>query len=181
MFTELLRDQAFAIMWLGLMSAAWFGWGQEDPRPSLRGWLGAGSVLGILTSAAFGVLVWRNWDAATMLAGRFWIFGLVVLAEVVLIGGGCVWLARRELTRWFGWWIGLCVALHFVPLAWVFDDWSYVVLAALQVVGLLLMLRVLAKREYPTSRWACPWIGVTFLLYALGSAVGFVSHFGYPV
>lgn len=52
MFTDFLRDQAFAIAWLGLMASAWFGWSQEDPKPSLRAWLGAGSVLGMLTAGA---------------------------------------------------------------------------------------------------------------------------------
>lgn len=180
MFTEFLRDQAFAIAWLSLMAAGWFGWSQEDPKPRLRGWLGAGSVLGFLLAIAFGLLVWRNWSLPTALEGRYWVFGAVVLGEALLIGTGCIVLARRKRTRWYGWWIALCVALHFVPLAWVFGDWSYLVLAAVQVIGLLLMIPALKRADYATSRWACSWIAVTFLLFALASAIVFVGEHGYP-
>jgi hypothetical protein len=181
MFTEFLRDQAFAIAWLAVMAAGWFGWSQEDPKPRLRGWLGAGSVIGILTAIAFGILVWRNWSTPTALDGRYWVFGLVVLAEAAVIGGGCTVLARREQTRWYGWWIGFCVALHFAPLAWIFEDWSYIALAVVQVIGLLLMLPALRRGEYQTSRWACPWIAVTFLVYALVSGGVFLIEHGYPL
>lgn len=160
---------------------AWFGWAQEDPPPRLRPVWGAGSILGLLVAIAFGVLVWRNWNTATALDGRYWVFGAVALAEAVLIGGGCVVLARRKQTRWYGWWIGLCVAAHFVPLAWVFEDWSYLVLTAVQVVGLVLLVPLLKAAKYPTSRWACPWIGATFLAYAGTSAIVFLSEHGYPL
>lgn len=180
MITEFLRDQAFAIGWLAIMAAGWFGWAQEDPEPRLRGWLGAGSVLGLLLSVPFGLLVWRNWGTATALEGRYWVFGLVVLAEAVLIGAGCLVLARRGQRRWYGWWIGLCVALHFLPLAWVFGDWSYLILTAVQVAGLCAMVPLLRRGSYSTSRWACPWIAVTFLGYALVSATVLLIRHGYP-
>lgn len=180
MLTDFLRDQAFAVAWLALMAAGWFGWAQEDPKPAWRGWLGAGSVIGFLIAIAFGILVWRNWSTPTELDGRYWVFGVIVLAEVLLIGGGCIVLARRRRTRWYGWWIGLCVALHFIPLAWVFEDWSYLLLTAVQVAGLLAMRPTLGRSDAATSRWACPWIGVTFLLYALISGVVFLARHGYP-
>ncbi|WP_147918761.1 hypothetical protein [Ruania zhangjianzhongii] len=180
MITDFLRDQAFAIAWLALMAAGWFGWAQEDPKPRLRGVWGAGSVAGFLLAIAFGLLVWQNWDTPSALDGRYWVFGVVVLAEILLIGGGCLVLARRGQSRWYGWWIGLCVALHFVPLAWVFADWSYLALTALQVLGLLAMRPALSRAEYATSRWTCPWIAATFLLYAGLSAVVFLLQHGYP-
>lgn len=180
MITDFLRDQAFAIAWLALMAAAWFGWAQEDPKPRLRIVWGAGSIAGFLLSIAFGLLVWRTWGTASALEGQYWVFGVVVLAEILLIGGGCLVLARQRQTRWYGWWIGLCVALHFVPLAWVFADWSYLALAAVQVLGLLAQRPGLARAEYATSRWACPWIAGTFLLYAAISAVVFLGQHGYP-
>lgn len=180
MFTEFVRDQAFAIAWLALMAAGWFGWTQEDPKPKLRGLLGAGSVLGFLISIAFGILVWRNWSTPTALEGNYSVFGLIVLVEAVVIGIGCILLARRGQTRWYGWWIGLCVALHFIPLAWLFGDWSYLGLAGVQVAGLLLMVPTLRRGEYATSRWACSWIAVTFLLFAIVSGIVFLLEHGYP-
>lgn len=180
MLTEFVRDQAFAIAWLAVMAAGWFGWSQEDPKERLRGWLGAGSVVGSLIAIGFGIMVWRNWSTQTMLDGRYWVFGLVVLAEALLIGGGCIVLARRTQTRWYGWWIGLCVALHFVALVWVFEDWSYLVLTIVQVAGLVWMLPALRRGTYATSRWACPWIAVTFLAFALISGTDFLVKHGYP-
>ena len=180
MLTEFVRDQAFAVAWLAVMAAGWFGWSQEDPKPRLRGWLGAGSVVGILLSIAFGIMVWRNWSTPTALEGRYWTFGLIVLAEAVLIGAGCIVLARRGQKRWYGWWIGLCVALHFLPLAWVFEDWSYLGLTVVQVIGLALMVPALQRGTYATSRWACSWIALTFLLFALASAIVFLLEHGYP-
>lgn len=181
MLTDFLRDQAFAIAWLALMAAGWFGWAQEDPQPRLRGLLGAGSVVGVLVSVTFGIVVWRNWSTPTMLTGYYWVFGLVVLAEAVVIGAGCFVLARRRQSRWFAWWIALCVALHFIPLAWVFADWSYFVLAGVQVAGLLMMVPTLRRGTYSTSRWACPWIAATFLLYAVLSGLLLLFDYGYPV
>ena len=180
MITEFLRDQAFAIAWFGVMSFAWFGWAQEDPRPRLRAPLGIGSAVGLLIAVPFGLIVWRNWDTPTALEDQYWIFGLIVAVEAVLIGAGCIVLARRHQQRWFGWWIAFCVALHFVPLAWVFADWSFVGLALVQVLGLIVMLPTLQRAEYQTSRAACPWIGATFLLYALISGAIFLSEYGFP-
>ena len=180
MFTEFLRDQVFAIAWLGLMAAAWFGWAQDDPKPRLRPLWGAGSVLGLALAIAFGLLVWRNWDTATALEGRYWVFGVVVLGEALLIGGGCLLLWRRRASRWIAWWAALCVALHFAPLAWVFGDWSYAALTAVQVAGLVLMRPALARAEYDTSRWATPWVAGTFLLYATISAGIALARYGYP-
>jgi hypothetical protein len=181
MITEFVRDQAFAIGWLAVMAAGWFGWAQEDPRPNLRGVWGAGSTAALLLAIGFGILVWRNWSTPTALDGRYWVFGVLVVAEVVVIGTGCLLLARRGRARWFGWWIGLGVALHFVPLAWVFGDWSYVALAAVQVVGLAVLLPHLRRADYPTSRWACPWIAATFLVFTVASAIVFLLRHGYPI
>lgn len=180
MLTEFLRDQLFGTAWLALMAGGWFGWAQEDPKPRLRGLWGAGSVLGLLLAAAFGILVWRNWATDTALDGRYWVFGAIVAGEALLIGGGCLLLARQDRIRWYGWWIGLCVAVHFVALAWVFSDWSYLLLAAVQVVGLLALRPILARGEYATSRWASPWIAATFLCYAVISAVIVLARNGYP-
>lgn len=180
MLTEFLRDQTVAIAWLAFMAAGWFGYSQEDPKPKFRGWLGAGSVLGFLLAIAFGILSFRNWNTASALDGQYWVFGVVVVAEVVVIGAGCWWLAHRKAARWYGWWVGFCVALHFLPLAWVFGDWSYVALTVVQVVGLLWMLPMLRRGDYPTSRWAAPWVALTFLIYAAISAVIALAKYGYP-
>lgn len=180
MLTEFLRDQAFAIAWLALIAGAWFGWSQEDPKQRFRPLLGAASVFSFLLSTAFFLLVWRNWQTPTALEGRYWIFGVVVLVEALLIGVGCIVLLRRRDSRWICWWVGLCVALHFIPLAWVFSDWSYLLLAAVQTIGLLVMRPALARASHTTSKWAGPWMAGTFFTYSLVSAIIFLLRYGYP-
>ena len=179
MLTEYLRDHAFAVMWLALMSGAWLGWSQEEPKPRWRPWLGAGSVIGLLSAFAFAALVWRNWDTPTALNGQYWMFGLLVVIEVAFIGIGCFVLARRGASRWFAWWAAVGVALHFVPLAWLFGDWSYAVLTVVQLAGLFALLPRLSRDDHPTSRWAAPWMGWTFLAFAAVSGVVFIARHGY--
>lgn len=180
MFTEFVRDQAFVIAWFGLMSFVWFGWARESPVPLSRAPLAVGSAVGVAVAAAFGLLVWRNWSTESALDGRYWVFGVVVAAEVLVIGAGCVILARGRAQRWFGWWVAVGIALHFVPLAWLFADWSYAVLAGLQLLGLVWMLPSLRRGDYPTSRRAGPWMGATFLLFAVVSTVILLVRHGYP-
>ncbi|MCI9887931.1 hypothetical protein JT358_05575 [Micrococcales bacterium 31B] len=175
------RDHLFAIAWLALMAGAWFGWAQEDPKPRHRPLWGALSVTGLLVALAFGLLVGRNWAAPTSLEGQYWVLGLIVALEGVLIGGGFFFLKHRGLLRWMGWWAALSVALHFFPLAWIFQDWSYVVLTTVQVIGLLAMLPVLRGQTFQTSRWAAPWLACTFLVYALISGALALSKYGYPL
>lgn len=181
MFTEFLRDQAFAIMWLAFVGAGWFGWAQEDPKPRTRGLLAAGAILAVLVAIPFSALVGTNWLTPSALEGRYWIFGVVVLTECLVIGAGCFILARRRQQRWYGWWIGMCVGVHFLPLAWVFTDWSYVVLTVIIVAGLIVMFRPLQRAEYQTSRWACPWVASMFVLYSIVSGAIFLIRYGYPV
>ena len=73
------------------------------------------------------------------------------------------------------------MAVHFAPLVWVFDDWSYLILSVVQVVGLVVMLPRLRRAKYETSRWACAWLGSTFLVFSIVSAIVFLARYGYPV
>jgi len=116
-FTDFIRDHAFTIAWFGLMAFVWFGWGQEDPPPAWRSWLGAGSVMGLLLAGLFGYGVFARWSEGSALEGRYPWFGLVVGLEVLLAVVGCLFLHRRGKGRWMAWWVALVVALHFVPLA----------------------------------------------------------------
>lgn len=169
--TDLLRDHLVAVAWLALMAFAWCGWAQEDPPSRLRPLWGACSVLALalVVPAAIGVV--RAWDTPSALDGREALFGLVVLLEVVLCAAGCLLLARRGRSRWFAAWIALVVALHLLPLALLFGDPSYAVLGLFQVLGLLVLRGRMARSEAPTSRWAAPWMGVTFLVFSGASAV----------
>lgn len=170
MLTTFLRDQAFTLGWFGLMAVVWFGWGQEDPPPRRRWLLAAGSVVGLALAVWGGLLVYRNWGEGSALIGRYHWFGLLVLIEVLAAGLGCWLLARRGRSRWMAWWVAVVVALHFIPLAALLDDWSIAAAGVVQAAGLLVLLPGLRQGEISTSRWVGPWMGGTLLLFALVSA-----------
>ncbi|MEV0618290.1 hypothetical protein AB0I81_33540 [Nonomuraea sp. NPDC050404] len=171
MLTEFVRDQLFTTAWFGLMAFVWFGWAQEDPPRHWRIWLGAGSGLGVVLAVAFGVLTAMNWDQPTALEGRYAWFGVLVAAEVVVAGAGCLVLARRGASGWMAWWVAVVVAAHFLPLALLLNDLGVAVVGVVQLVVLALVVPRLRGTRAPSSRTAGPIMGATLLLSAAISAV----------
>jgi hypothetical protein len=171
MLTEFLRDQCFTTAWFGLMAFVWFGWAQEDPPQHWRIRLGLGSALGIGFAVTFGVLTATNWDAPTALDGKYVWFGVLVAAEVVAAGIGCLVLAGRGAPRWMAWWVAVVVAVHFLPLALFLDDLGVAVVGVVQLVALGVLVPRLRGAETPSSRLAGPVMGTTLLLSAALGAV----------
>lgn len=170
MLTGFLRDQCFTAAWFGLMAFVWFGWAQEDPPRRWRIWLGAGSALGVGFAVAFGVLTAVNWDQPSALEGRYAWFGVLVAAEVVVAGAGCLVLARRGASRWMAWWVALVVAAHFPPLALLLNDIGVAVVGIVQLVALGVAGSRSRGGTTPSSRTAGPIMGATLLLSAAISA-----------
>lgn len=180
MVSDLARDHAFTIAWFGLMTLVWLGWGQEAPPRRWRWRLGAGSALGLLLVGVFGFGVVRRWGEATALEGRYGWFGVLVLLEVLVAGIGCLVLWRKGETRWMAWWVAVVVALHFVPLAFLLDDWSLTVLGLGQLALLLVIRPRLKVADDPTSVLVGPVMGATLLAFALVSASVFLVKVGSP-
>ncbi|WP_327152121.1 hypothetical protein [Nocardia sp. NBC_01329] len=180
MLTEFARDHAFTIAWFGLMTMAWLGWGQEDPPRDWRWRLGVGSVLGIALAGLFGYGVVRRWGDATALEGRYAWFGLLVLAEILIAGVGCLFLWRMRRNRWVSWWVAVVVALHFIPLAFLLDDWSLIALGLVQVICLAALVPKLTADDAPTSRLVGPVMGTSLSVFALVSVVVFLMRTGAP-
>lgn len=166
-----VRDSLFTTAWFGLMTMVWLGWAQEAPPARLRPWLAVGSGLGVVVAVGFGVLTARHWSDTTALEGRHTAFGVVVVVEVLLAGGGAGLLATTGRGRWVAWWIALVVALHFVSLAWVFRGPSLALLGAVEVGALVVVALLVRNEVYPTSRWVGPVMGVTILGFALVNGV----------
>ncbi|SDL23710.1 hypothetical protein [Nonomuraea jiangxiensis] len=166
MLTEFLRDQCFTTAWFGLMAFVWFGWSQEDPPRSWRVWLGVASVLGVGFAVAFGVLTAANWDQPSALEGKYAWFGVLVAAEVVAAGAGCLLLGRRGASRWMAWWVALVVAAHFLPLALLLNDIGVAVVGVVQLVVLGVAAPRLRATTTASSRTAGPIMGTTLLLSA---------------
>ncbi|WP_152365154.1 hypothetical protein [Microlunatus speluncae] len=167
MITEFARDGLFTAAWFGLMTVVWLGWAQEDPPRRWRLPLGIGSVLGMILAIGFGVLTALNWSAPTALAGRYQWFGVLVGAEVIAAGLGCLLLARRSAGRWMAWWVALIVALHFVPLGLLLSDPSIAVFGLIQAALVIIVGARLRGATDPTSRLVGPVMGATLLGYGL--------------
>lgn len=171
MLTDLARDAAFTAAWFGLMTMVWCGWAQEDPPARLRPWLGAASVAGALLAAGCGYLVVRRWDTASALEGRYHWFGVLVAAEVVIAGVGCLVLARRGRARWFAWWVALVVALHFLPLAVMLGDGGVALVGVALTVALVVVVPRLRRTAGTTSAVVGAVMGTGLLVAGLLAAV----------
>lgn len=170
MLTDFTRDAMFATAWFGLMTLVWLGWSQEDSPRRGRIWLGAGSALGVLLVAGFGVATVVNWHSPTALDGRYGWFGILVGVELLLAGAGCGLLAARGQQRWMAWWVVVIVAAHFLPLAWLLSDPTIAALGACQLVALAVLVPRLRHSKRATSRTVGPVMGGSLLSYALSAA-----------
>lgn len=170
MLTDFLRDALFTTAWFGLMTGVWLGWAQEAPLRRLRPWLVVGSVVGLALAVGFGIAVGMNWGSPSALDGKYQWFGVLVGVEWLAAGLGCGLLAQRKRERWMAWWVGLVVAVHFVPLAFLLSDLSIGVVGVLQVVALLVLLPRLRREDTPTSATVGPVMGYSLLAYALVTA-----------
>jgi hypothetical protein len=170
MFSDFLRDEYFTTAWFGVMAFVWFGWSQEDPPARWRLWLGIGSGIGLVVAVPFGILTATNWSSPTALDGSYQWFGVLVGAEVLLAGAGCLVLARRGAGRWMAWWVAAVVAIHFLPLALLLSAPGVAIVGVVQLVALVALLPRLRDAEFPSSRLAGPTMGVSLLLSAATSA-----------
>jgi hypothetical protein len=167
----LLRDALFSAAWFGLMTCVWLGWAQEGPPEKARPWLGAGSVVGILVAIGGGIQVARFWDTPTALDGRYHWFGVIVAAEVVAAGLGCLVLAKRGLQRYFASWVAIVVALHFVPLGLMLEDRSMIVLGVVQCALVVAVTAWVRRRPLTPSFPIGVAMGSTLLVYAVATAI----------
>ncbi|QVQ51495.1 hypothetical protein J4H86_22290 [Spiractinospora alimapuensis] len=178
--TDFARDHAFSIAWFGLMTMVWLGWAQEDPPASWRWRLGLGSGVGVVLAGLFGLAVALRWSEPSALDGQYHWFGVLVAAEVVAAGVGCLLLALRGRSRWMAWWVAVVVAAHFVPLAALLQDVSVAALGLVQGVGLAWLVPRLRGSDISTSRYVGPVMGVALLGFALVSAGVFLVEYGVP-
>lgn len=180
LLTDFVRDHAFTIAWFGLMAVAWFGWSQEDPPSRWRWRLGTGSVVGLAFAGGFGYAMAVRWADGSALEGRYEWFGLLVLAEVIAATVGSLYLQRNGKSRWAAWWVALVVAGHFIPLAFLVNDMSLIVLGVVQAAALSALVKPMRGWRWSTSRIVGPLMGVTMLIFAVISSVIFVSAEGLP-
>jgi len=171
----MVRDLAFTAAIFGVAGVAWFGWGQEDPPPRWRLLLGVGSVLGLLMVVVGGFLAWQHWGPESVFADQSVrrTFGIVCGIEFgsAGLGGAILGLTRRA--RWIAPWIAFVVGVHFVPLAFIFNDAGLLVLAALVVLAAVVAV-VWHRRTGITPSAVTGLVAGSSLVLFAGRAAGLV-------
>lgn len=130
----------------------------------------SGSVIRLALAVGFGITDGMNWGSQSAFDGKYQWFGVLVGVEGLAAGLGCALLAQRGRERWMAWWVGLVVAAHFVPLAFLLSDLSIGVVGVLQVVVLVVLLPRLRRADTPTSATVGPVMGYSLPAYALATA-----------
>lgn len=124
----------------GIFAFAWYGWAQENPPKRIRIWLGFGSIISLIMTSIGGYLAYMNWEAPSALnrEGAYELFGIIVVTEIVLALVGSLILIKRKKPELVATWVAFIVAIHFIPLAAMFKDWTLYVLTALLLIGIIL-------------------------------------------
>jgi hypothetical protein len=151
----------------------WFDWAQQQPPRGWRRWLIVGAVAGLLTAIAGGIVAWQNWDTGTVFdaaTGRS--FGIVVGIEVLLAGPGAWFLASRKRNELIPPWVAVVVGVHFFPLAPLFNDPMFYVLAVTVTIGALASVPLARSRSLAVSAVTGVVTGSLLLAAALFSLLG---------
>jgi hypothetical protein len=165
---EFTRDYAMYATIFGFFGMIWFGWAQENPPKSWRAWLGIGSVLSVVTMVAGIYLAATNWGAASTLTRETSIaFGIVFWTEFILAGIGAWILAAKHKKQYIPAWIAFVVGVHFLPLAWIFQDWWLYLLTSLTTTMAIVAVIVAKKTGIAISALTGTLMGCVLLIFAL--------------
>lgn len=173
MITDFVRDAAATAAIFGLFASAWFGWAQEDPPSRWRAWLIAGSVTGLVTALAGGLLTWRLWDGDTVFdANTSRAFGVVVGLEVALAVVGVVVLAILHKQDLSAAWVAFVVGVHLFPVAALLHYPLLYVVATVVTAVAIAAVPVARSTSVAVSAVTGSATGVVLLTAALVSLVG---------
>jgi hypothetical protein len=170
------QDLAVCAAIFGVAAFVWFGWAQEAPPERWRLPLGVGSALGLLLAVVGGLLAWRVWGTGMAMADpqARQAFGIVSGVEFGAAGLGAAALALTKRPQWIASWIAFVVGVHFVPLAYLFDDPGMLALAV--VIVLAVGAGVLVHRRTGLAPSAVTGVGtgLAFVVFA-GRAIALVA------
>lgn len=168
-----VRDFAFTALIFGVAAFVWYGWGQEDPPRAWRVLLAIGSGLGVITAIIGGVLVYQHWSSETALAAGdgYRTFGIVCGVEFGLAGVGAAFLGVTKRPEWISTWICFVVGVHFIPLAFIFDDFGLFGLAAAMVITSAVSVYLNRRTGVTPSAVVGLGAGTSLLLFAVRGVV----------
>src|SRR5699024_9810029 len=141
------------------------------PPKRLRPLLGAGSIVGLGIAVWFGIHTATRWGEPSALDTNLTAYIVLVAAEVILCVAGAIALVLKGKGRWIAWWIGLVVAIHFIPLGFVLGDWASGILGAGLTTALLLVRPRLVRTDVVTSAVVGPIMGFSLLAFSITSAL----------
>lgn len=168
-----VRDFAFTALIFGVAAFVWFGWGQEDPPRAWRVILAVGAGLGVILAVVGGVLVYQNWGAETALGvgDGYRTFGIICGVEFGLAAVGAAILGITKHPAWISTWISFVVGVHFIPLAFVFDDFGLFGLAAAMAITSGVSVYLNRRTGVTPSAVVGLGSGTSLMLFAVRAAV----------
>ncbi|MDR6550043.1 hypothetical protein [Paenibacillus qinlingensis] len=174
---EYIRDYAMYASVFGLFSFVWFGWAQENPRPSWRIYLGISSGIALLVCLLGVYLSVKNWQEPSALNDQaaFRDYLLSFYTEFVVGGAGAFVLIRKKRQAYVAPWIAFIVGIHFISLKSVFKDPSLWILAALMVAVSLVAIIVSPKLKVANSAITGIGAGIVLFAFALLGLIRFIS------
>lgn len=130
------RDYLMYTAIFGFFSFCWFGWAQEAPKEGWRWGLGIGSAIGLILGIVGGVLSYLHWQDASVLTNKvdFKWYLIFFISEIILAIVGAILLLSVQKSSWISAWVSFIVAIHFIGLAFVFDDKFLFLLAGLMLI-----------------------------------------------
>ena len=173
-----IRDLAAYAAIFGFFAFAWFGWAQENPPTKLRPLLGALSILSAVIAGLGGYLLYTNYSADSSLQtdGDYMVFGVIVALELILSALGSLVLIKTNRSAYVASWISLVVAVHFIPLVFIFNDpWLYLLAGAI-IVSVFGSIKPMVRMNLRPNTFICIATGAIVLLFAVrGLALFFLE------
>ncbi|MFT8470130.1 MAG: hypothetical protein ABF661_04235 [Oenococcus sp.] len=135
-----IRDHTMYAAIFGFFAFVWFGWAQENPRPEWRWWLAILSIVALGIAIWGGILSVYHWhDASALSEGKNFVWYLIFFyAELLFAVIGVILLVYLKQMSWTVVWVSAVVAIHFIALAFVFQDSGLFILAAAMLLITLL-------------------------------------------
>ena len=173
---DFIRDYLVTAAVFGMFSFSWFGWAQDKPPKSWVLPLGIASALGFIIAGIGGYLASQNWDAASTLNSDsdYRTFGIVVAVEILSMIIGSVVLRLKRLQHFIPTWISFVVAVHFLPLVFIFQDVWFYLLTVLTLGASLLPLRLSKKLNISLATLTGVFMGSVILLFAIRGLIQYV-------
>ena len=174
---DYVRDYAMYASIFGMFSFSWFGWAQENPRPSWRKYIGIASGVSLLICLIGIYLSITNWDAPSVLNNKtsFDNYLISVYIELFVAGAGASILLKCKFNDYVAPWIAFIVGIHFISLKSVFNDFSLYLLAALLVAVSITSLFISKKLNVANSAITGIGTGTVLFAYALLGLIRYLS------